>query len=97
LSPLAKGQWKPFLGVYAGFYIFNNIIRPVRFAASVAIAPYFERLIGQVQERTKLGRGWSLGLTIFLVNVVGTLSLLSLGVSLASIASGVPAIPLKAA
>merc|ERR1712228_913321 len=29
LSPLAPGQWKPYLAIYAGFYVFNNIIRPL--------------------------------------------------------------------
>ncbi len=89
-SPLAPGQWKPFLAVYAGFWVFNNIIRPLRFALAVAVSPYFDRFVSFIQEKTGLGRGWSIGLVVFLANVVGTLSLMCLGISGASILAGVP-------
>jgi len=95
LSPLNKGQWAPFLAVYAGFYVFGNIIRPLRFTAAVALAPYFDRLIQWIQKRTKLSRGKAVGLAILFVNVLGTFALMFTGVAIASIASGVPAIPLQ--
>merc|ERR1719437_304446 len=56
LSPLAPGQWKGFLAVYAGFYVFNNFVRPMRFAASVGVAPYFDRVVKSIQNRTGLGK-----------------------------------------
>lgn len=96
LSPLAPGQWKPFLAVYAGFYVFNNIVRPVRFAASVVVAKYFEDFIGFVGRRTKLSRKWSIAVVVFLVNVCGTFAAMGLGVTIASAASGVPIFPAKA-
>jgi hypothetical protein len=95
LSPLAPDQWKPFLAVYSAFFVFNNIVRPIRFAASVAVAPYFERLIQSVQNRLKLSRGWAIGLCVFAVNIVGTLTLMGTGISIASTLAGVPAFPGK--
>lgn len=51
LSPLAKGQWKPFLAIYAGLWAANNVLRPLRFSVSVVIAPFFETIIAFIQVR----------------------------------------------
>ena len=96
MSPLAPGQWKGFLAVYAGFYVFNNIIRPMRFAASVGVAPYFERAVETVQRKTKLNKGLSIGIVVFLANICGTTSLMGLGIYIASLAAGIPVFPPKA-
>lgn len=90
LSPLAPGQWKPFLAVYAGFYVFNNIVRPVRFALSVSVSMYFDRVVQGIQDKFKVKKGVAVGLTVFLANVVGTIALMCLGISIASAAAGVP-------
>lgn len=90
LSPLAPGQWKPFLAVYAGFYVFNNIIRPLRFALSVSVSMYFDRVVQSIQDKFKVKRGVAIGLTVFLANIVGTISLMCLGISIAAAAAGVP-------
>lgn len=95
LSPLAPDQWKPFLAVYSAFFVFNNIVRPIRFAASVAVSPYFDRLIAAVQKRTKVPRGWAIGICVFFVNVLGTVGLMAAGISVASMAAGVPPFPMK--
>jgi len=92
-SPLAPGQWKPFLGVYAGFWVFNNVIRPFRLALSVAIGPKFEQVVDWIQDRTNLSRALSVTTTVFLANVVGTFVAMGVGISLASIGSGVPIFP----
>jgi hypothetical protein len=90
LSPLAPGQWKSFLAVYAGFYVFNNIVRPVRFALSVSVSMYFDRVVQGIQDKLKVKKGVAIGLTVFLANVVGTIALMCLGISIASAAAGVP-------
>eukprot|EP01082_Thalassiosira_pseudonana_P003960 g2836.t1 g2836 contig12:891763-892215(+) len=95
LSPLAPGQWKPFLAVYAGFYVFNNIIRPLRFGASVVVSKYFDNFVGYIQDKTKLSRKWSIAVVVFLANVLGTFTAMGLGVSLAAAAAGVPIFPPK--
>lgn len=94
LSPLAPGQWKPFLAVYATFYVFNNIVRPVRLGVSAIIATYFDTVIDGVERRTRLSRKWSIGIVIFLANFCGTILAMGLGISLASTASGVPIFPI---
>ena len=90
LSPLAPGQWKPFLAVYAGFYVFNNIVRPLRFALSVSVSIYFDRVVQGIQDKFKVKKSVAVGLTVFLANVVGTIMLMCLGISIASTAAGVP-------
>jgi hypothetical protein len=95
LSPLAPGQWKGFLAVYAGFYVFNNFVRPMRLAASVGVAPYFEKAVNTIQRKTKLSKGVSVGIVVFLANVCGTTSLMSLGIYIASLAAGIPIFPPK--
>ena len=96
LSPLAPGQWKPFLAVYAGFYVFNNIVRPLRFAASMAVSTYFDNAVAFIEKKTKLSRKLSIGVLVFLVNICGTFAAMGLGVSIASTAAGVPIFPPKA-
>lgn len=96
LSPLAPGQWKGFLAVYAGFYVFNNFIRPMRLAASVGVAPYFEKAVAAIQRKTKLNKSASIGIVVFLANICGTTSLMSLGIYIASLAAGIPVFPPKA-
>jgi len=90
MSPLAPGQWKGFLAVYAGFYVFNNIVRPLRLALSVSVSIYFERAVAFIQETFKVNKGVAIGLTVFFANVVGTITLMCLGISVAATAAGVP-------
>ena len=90
LSPLAPGQWKGFLAVYAGIYVVNNVIRPLRFGLSVGVSVYFDRAIKKIQEVLNVNKGVAIFITVFLANIVGTCSLIACGVSLASFASGVP-------
>lgn len=95
LSPLAPGQWKGFLAVYAGFYVFNNFIRPMRLALSVAVTPYFDKAVDAVQRKTKLNKKVAIGIVVFLANICGTTSLMSLGVYIASLLAGIPIFPSK--
>jgi small basic protein len=83
--------------VYAGFFVFNNVIRPLRLGLSIAISTYFDQVVAWVQRKTKLNKSLSIGVVVFLFNIVGTISLMCLGISLASLASGVPVFPSKAA
>lgn len=92
---MAPGQWKPFLAVYAGFYVFNNIVRPIRFALSVVVAKYFDNFVAFIEEKTKLSRKLSIAVVVFLANVCGTFTAMGLGVTLASTAAGVPIFPPK--
>ena len=96
LSPLAPGQWKPFLAVYACFYVFNNIIRPIRVTASVVVSKYFDNFVSLIERRTKLSRKLSIGVVVFLANVCGTFAAMGTGILIASTLAGVPIFPPKA-
>ena len=95
LSPLAPNQWKPFLAVYAGFYVFTNIIRPLRFGLSVVVSRYFDQFVNFIERKSGWGRKVSVGVVVFLANVCGTFVAMGLGVSLASGLAGVPIFPPK--
>lgn len=90
LSPLAPGQWKGFLGVYAGFYVFNNIVRPARVALAVTLGPQFERWLEGWQRRLKVNRATAIAIQVFLFNVVMTVGVMAGGILLASTWAGVP-------
>jgi len=88
ISPLAN---KPaFLTIYAGFTVILNVIRPARFALSVAISPYFERLRASFQQRFGVSAKVATGLVVVFVNLLGTSALMACGVGLASLLAGVP-------
>jgi hypothetical protein len=96
LSPLDPGQWPAFLAVYAIFFAFQNVIRPLRFAVSVALSPFFDRLVENIQKRgsalsgRSLNKPTSFGITVFLVNVLGSFSYLFGGLFLATTVLRVP-------
>ena len=90
LSPLAPGQWPAFLAVYAGLVLLQNVIRPLRFALSVALSPTFDNLIAKVQDKFGVGKAKAMAVVVFSVNVVGTFTLMFSGIALASLLSGVP-------
>lgn len=89
-SPLAPGQWKSFLAVYAGFWVFNNIVRPVRLAAAVAISPYFDKIVKRIEVKFRVNKTLAIAITVFIANIVMTTSLMCAGVTLASLCAGVP-------
>lgn len=93
LSPLAPGQKKQFLAIYGGFWVTNNILRPLRFSLSLVLTPFFNKLIDLVQGKTGFKRPTSTGIVVFLVNVCGTISYLVLGLLAATTIAHVPLLP----
>lgn len=90
LSPRAPGQWKSFLLIYSGFFAANNILRPLRFSLSLAISPFFIRLVERIQTLLKVNKAVATACVVFLVNVVGTTSYLVLGLIVATSIAKVP-------
>lgn len=93
LSPLAPGQWKSFLAVYSGFWVFNNIVRPIRFGASVALSTQFDKVVAWIQDKTKCSKAAAVGLVVFFANIVGTITLMCSGIAIAAALAGVPIKP----
>ena len=90
---MAPGNWKAFLGIYGGLYLsFGNLLRPVRASVAIAVSPLFERLVNFLQTRVKVSRPVAFGITVFLVNVLGSLVYFGLAISLACLFTGVPLI-----
>jgi hypothetical protein len=87
---MAPGQKPAFLAMYAGFTLALNIIRPARFALSMAISPYFERIRKYIQRKMGVSPKGAAVLMIVFINMMGTCSLMAVGVGLASVLSGVP-------
>lgn len=93
-SPLAPGMWKGYLAAYAALYaLVGNALRPVRFSVAVGIYPFFDRLVSRIEGWLKCRRAVAVGVTVFLVNVCGTLSYLCLGLSVACAVTGAPLLP----
>jgi hypothetical protein len=90
LSPLAPGQWKGFLAVYAGFWVFNNLIRPVRLAVAVGVAPFLDRVVLSIQNKLHVRKGTAIFVTVIVANVFGTIAFMSAGILLAATLAGVP-------
>ena len=90
---MAPGQGKVFLSIYSGFFVFSNVIRPLRAAGAVAMSPLFDKLMGALQERFQVGRSQAILLTLLLANVGCSLSLIGVGVFGVSALTGVPVFP----
>ncbi|EKX54334.1 hypothetical protein GUITHDRAFT_63464 [Guillardia theta CCMP2712] len=95
LSPLDQGQWPSFLAVYAGFWLACNFLRPFRIALAVAVSPAFDKLIHFLESRLGISQQKATFLLIFLVNVVGTLTLLFGGLFVATRLTGTALLPTK--
>jgi len=94
LSPLAAGNWKVFIATYTALYLsFGNLLRPLRISVAVAISPFFKALVDKIKDTFKVTQPVAIGMTVFLVNVCGTLSYLVGGVWLASLVCRVPLLP----
>ena len=93
LSPLAAGQWPGFLAVYMGLWLACNFLRPFRLAAAAAISPLFDKLLNFFQGKFRIEKPYAVLVTLFLVNIVGTLSLVFGGLTLATRLTGTPLLP----
>ena len=94
LSPLAAGQWKAFLAAYTALYaVAGNLSRPLRFTASVAVAPFFDRIVKFFQRRFSVSSPVAFGITVFCVNVCGSFTYLFVGLRCATWITGVPLLP----
>lgn len=100
-SPLAAGQWKPFLATYFAIYAtLGSILRPFRFALAVTATPLYTRFVKGIRDRLpfretkpRLNRTLALVFVSMLLNVVGTSAIIFFGISIAGLISGVPPFP----
>lgn len=81
--------------MYAGFWVFNNIIRPLRLGVSIAVGPQFDRVVESLQDRLRVNRGVAVAMVVVTANLLGTCLLMSLGILGAATLAGVPVFPSK--
>jgi len=101
LSPVAPGQWKPFLVTYAAVYAsVGTVMRPFRMALAVSITPLYGRMVSSVQRflpfsstRPKLNRALTLILLQLLGNMALICSAIGIGIWTAGLVTGVPPFP----
>lgn len=93
-SPFSKNQWKTFGLIYAGIWTANNLLRPLRISAAIALSPLYDKAIDKVSVRTGLERNASCVIIVLCVNVLGTLSALALGALIGSKVAKVPLLQL---
>ena len=93
LSPLAPGQWKSFLTIYAALWAANNVLRPFRVTFALFLAPYFEKWVDVIEKKTGFKRATATAIVIFLFNICGTVSYLVGGLVIATKLAGVPLLP----
>lgn len=91
MSPLtSKVALKQFGLSYAGLWVVSNFLRPVRISIALALSPIFDRFVQQIQDRLGCKKQTAVACTVFLANVVGSFTLLFLGLGLASALTNVP-------
>ena len=93
LSPLAPGQWKGFLSVFAGIWVMTNFIKPVRFIVGLSLRSQFKSLILFAKEQMHVSTKLAAASTFVATHVLATGVLMSSGIVLASGIAGVPIIP----
>lgn len=92
LSPLAPGQWKSLLGSYGTVYTAIQLLRPIRVAGSIAMAEVYNEFLDKTQEKLDCNKKTA-ALVLYSSGWVVWFLLASLGISVASISSGVPMVP----
>ena len=82
-------QWKALLKSYAAMYAFLQALKPVRIVAAISMARHTERLLEATQERFQCGKSKAVALQ-YACGYVAQAIVASVGVCIASTASGVP-------
>jgi len=97
VSPLASGQWAPFLAFYAGLWTIQNFVRPLRFALAMAMAPAFDKVINWLSDKLRIGKVQAFGVLLFALAVTTTTCLFSAIYLFGGFPDGIgPLPPLKA-
>jgi hypothetical protein len=91
-SPVTSSEsLKVFASSYFGLWMIQNVVRPARFAFSVAISPKTDKLVEFFQKYVPGNKkSYAFGLTVFSVNVVGTIAYMFGGFALIYALTGVP-------
>jgi hypothetical protein len=89
LSPLAPGEWKSLLAAYGTIYAVVQLLRPFRVAAAIAMSKLSKEFLEATEEKLDCNRRTAIGVQ-FALGWLAWLAVATTGVTLASIATGVP-------
>ena len=67
-----------------------NFLRPIRLWLALGLTPYFDKLVDRIKDKLGVKRGTAFGITVFLVNICGTLTFLTTGLYLSSLYTKIP-------
>ena len=70
-----------------------TVMRPLRITVAMGLTPLFNRFIDGVMERLSCSKYVAFGVTVFLANICGTISLFAVGLRLVTWITGVPLFP----
>ena len=76
-----------------GTWLACNFLRPARLAAAAAISPFFDKLLAFFQGLFNIDKPRAVLMTLFLVNIVGNLILVFVGLFVATTVTGTPLLP----
>ena len=78
----------------------GSVLRPIRFAIAVSMTPAYTNFVGRVRDRLpfratrpKLNRTLAIVFVSLVLNIIGTCSLIFLGISFAGLVTGVRPFP----
>eukprot|EP00980_Cylindrotheca_fusiformis_P021211 scaffold8150_cov118-Cylindrotheca_fusiformis.AAC.20 len=89
LSPLAPGEWKSLLAAYGTIYAAVQVLRPFRVAAAVAMSKLSREFLEATEEKLDCDRRTAV-VVQYALGWVAWFAVATAGVSLASLATGVP-------
>lgn len=92
LSPLVPGQNKLLLSSYAMIYAANQVLKPVRIIAAVALSKLSAEYIVRTQECLNCSRNVAIGCQYMVGQLMMALTF-GLGVSIVHLLTGVPIFP----
>ncbi|CAK0896739.1 unnamed protein product [Prorocentrum cordatum] len=85
-SQAAAGQ---FVASYAGLWLLNNLIRPLRIALAVAVAPVFNRALDRIESALSVKRGAAFAIGFVLTTLL-VCAMFFAALQLPAIITGVP-------
>ena len=51
-TPMAEGNWAPFLAAYGAIWATSHLLRPLRLSLAVVTAPFFDKLLAKISQVT---------------------------------------------
>lgn len=92
ISPLAPGQWKSLLRAYATLYAAVQLLRPFRVAGAVAMSKMSKQFLHATEQKLNCSRKTAI-VVQYGLGWVAWASLASVGITVATLSSGVPLWP----